>query len=69
MPQDHAKKSDAKTILSPARNCPTGPDGDHEGYWIEPRVSFRCYHCGCQYHLAEMERPTPKHRIERWQPV
>lgn len=49
--------------------CPRGPSGQHEGYWINQETgSFRCYHCGCQYHLTEMDdsqRP-PLANIEHW---
>lgn len=49
--------------------CPTGPEGQHEGYWInEERGNFRCYHCGCQYHLVEMDdhNQPPLANVEHW---
>lgn len=49
--------------------CPSGPGGQHEGYWInEARGNFHCYHCGFQYHLIDMDdsnRP-PLENIEHW---
>ncbi len=50
-------------------NCPSpkSSDGEHDGYWInEETGNFRCYHCGFQFHLKEMDHPTPKNRIETW---
>lgn len=49
--------------------CPKGPNGQHAGYWINEFINFRCYHCGCQYHLFEMDddqRP-PLKNIEHWE--
>lgn len=50
----------------PIEECPNSPDKQHEGYWINRGVNFRCYHCGMQLYLGSMEKPTPHSRIETW---
>ncbi len=50
------------------RNCDRSTDGEHKGYWINKGAgNFRCYHCGIQFWLREMKRPTPHSRIEVWE--
>ena len=37
------------------------------GYWINRGVSFRCYECGCQFHVAEIPGDSNR-KIEKWTP-
>lgn len=53
--------------LEPKRQAQVPPRCQHAGgYWIQKPTSFRCYHCGHQYNLGEMDNPPPLHQISEW---
>jgi len=62
-----------KRLEDPERDPASEARDDHasepckhlEGYWINRGASFRCYGCGCQFHVAEIPKVKGR-KIETW---
>lgn len=57
------------TTLTKAGDEQQAPECRHlRGYWINEGDNFRCYDCGCQFFIANLDDPkNPEREIERWE--